>query len=574
MSPSPIRHTKTWVRKLWFLSANVHEEVLISTMRMRQLGLTYGFYRFIIASFLLMANFLLNRDTVGLLTEPTFLEQAVFSIYVVIALVLLFAFFMIKKRSRLQLLLGFVVDVVFLTLFSLYGKISDFQITLLYMVVIAASYMLLSLSRATAVTLMTVLVLIYQQFFRFFFDDIANEQNNLLTFNDSLLLSVSLIAVGFLSWSISQRLAKTEQSLLDHAEEVEKLHAINQAVVKNMVNGVLVLDPEHNIVMINNAAQRFLHLPIDDNACDSPAKIIELSCIIIKQHPAIIGWYRSLPPNCVAELIYDLPPKARETHANQERVIDKLRISSKPLLDHGQILIIEDLSREQSHAQQLKLASLGQLSASIAHEIRNPIAAISQASQLLMEEVRDDDVNAEFYEMIYQQTKRVNSIISDVLSLSRQEIPNQSALDAPNWVQQFLAEHYPHEFIAVTGDTAKPILFYFDANQLEQVMTNLINNALYHTIHQCHDCHDNDVEIRLTKTRTGAFIDVLDHGDGVSEKDLTNLFNPFFTTSKKGTGLGLYLSQSFSEANNAKIRYFREDNKSCFRLIVSNTPVV
>ncbi|STZ09596.1 Sporulation kinase D [Moraxella caprae] len=570
MSPSPIRHTKTWVRKLWFLSANVHEEALISTMRVRQLGLTYGVYRFITACFLLMANFLLNRDKAGLPTEPTFLEQTVFSIYVVVALVLLFAFFMIKKRSRLQLLSGFVVDVVFLTLFALYGKISDFQITLLYMVVIAASYMLLSLSRATTITLMTVSALIYQQFFRFFFETPTTEKN-LLTINDSLLLSVSLIAVGFLSWSISQRLAKAEQSLLDHADEVEKLHTINQAVVKNMVNGVLVLDPERNIVMINNAAQRLLHLPINDNACDSPAKIIELSRIIIKHHPKIIGWYRSLAPNQSAELIYDIPPKTHDKASmSQTHLADKLRISSKPLLEHGQILIIEDLSREQSHAQQLKLASLGQLSASIAHEIRNPLAAISQASQLLMEDVRDDDVNAEFYEMIYQQTKRVNSIISDVLSLSRQEIPNQSALDAPSWVRQFLAEHYPHEFIIVTGDTAKPILFYFDANQLEQVMTNLINNALYHTIHQF---HDNDVEIRLTKTKTGAFIDILDHGEGVSEKDLASLFNPFFTTSKKGTGLGLYLSQSFSEANNAKIRYFREYDKSCFRLIVSNTPV-
>lgn len=163
------------------------------------------------------------------------------------------------------------------------------------MVVIAASYMLLSLSRATAITLMTVSALIYQQSFRFFFETPTTEKN-LLTINDSLLLSVSLIAVGFLSWSISQRLAKAERSLLDHADEVEKLHTINQAVVKNMVNGVLVLDPERNIIMINNAAQRLLHLPIDNNACDSPAKIIELSRIIIKHHPKIIGWYRSLAP--------------------------------------------------------------------------------------------------------------------------------------------------------------------------------------------------------------------------------------------------------------------------------------
>ncbi|OPH39429.1 sensor histidine kinase [Moraxella equi] len=571
MSKSPLKHTKTWVRKLWFLSANVHEEALISAVRVRQLGLVYGVYRFIIASFLLMANFVLNRDQMGLPTQPNTVEQAMFGLYIIIALLMLLAFFIIKKQARSQLMAGFVLDVIFLTLFTLYGKISDFQIILLYMVVIAASYMLLSLSRATVVTLLTVSSVLYQQFFRFFFDGVANEKNNLLTFNDSLLLSVSLVAVGFLSWSISQRLATAERSLLLHADEVEKLHIINQAVVKNMVNGVLVLDPERNIVMINNAAQSLLHLPIDDNACDSPAKILELSRIIIKEHPNIIGWYRSLAPNQSAELIYDPPPKAEEVYANQERVTDKLRISSKPLLEHGQILIIEDLSREQSHAQQLKLASLGQLSASIAHEIRNPLAAISQASQLLMEEVRDDDTNAEFYKMIYQQTKRVNTIILDVLSLSRQEPPNQSIIDASTWMAQFLAEHYPHEFIVMTGDTDMPISFYFDISQLEQVMTNLINNALRHTIHQF---QDNDVEIRLTKTDTGAFIDVLDHGEGVSEKDLASLFNPFFTTSKKGTGLGLYLSQSFSEANNAKIRYFREDNKSCFRLIVSNTPVV
>lgn len=565
----PLRHTKTWVQKLWFLSANVHEEALISSAKVRQLGLVYGVYRFVIATFLLMVNAVLNRNKIGFSIQPSFIEQVSSGLYITISLVLLIVFFIVSKRMRTQLLIGFIIDVVFLTLFTLYSKVSDFQIILLYMVVIATSYMLLSLSRATIITILAISSVIYQQFFRFFFD--AATGKNLLTINDSLLLSISLVAVGFLSWSISQRLAKAEQSLLLHAEEVEKLHTINQAVVKNMVNGVLVLDPMRNIVMINTAAQQMLGLPLDDGACDSPGKILELSRILIKEHPHIIGWYRSLSPNQSAELIYDVPPKSlNQTQDNQTYVADKLRISSKPLLENGQILIIEDLNREQSQAQQLKLASLGQLSASIAHEIRNPLATISNASQLLMEDVGSDDVHAEFYEMIYQQTKRVNTIISDVLSLSRQEPPNQSLLDAPMWITQFIAEHYPHEFIIVTGDTDVPMPFYFDTSQLEQVMTNLINNALRHTVHQF---NDNDVEIRLTKTSTGVFIDVLDHGEGVSEQDLPSLFNPFFTTSKKGTGLGLYLSQSFSEANNAKIRYFRENNMSCFRLVASNTPV-
>lgn len=564
MNPSPLHQTKTWAQKLWFLSANVHEEALISTARVRQLGLIYGVYRFIIAIFLLMASVVLNRNAFGIPIPPNPIEKTTSVLYIGISLGLLFILFLSYRKIRTQLLVGFIIDVVFLTLFALYSKISDFQIILLYMVVIATNYMLLPLIRANIVTLLAISTVLYQQFFHFFFN--PTTEKTLLTLNDSLLLSVSLVAVGFLSWSISQRLAKAEHSLVLHAGEVEKLHNINQAVIKNMVSGVLVLDPSRNIVMINTTAQQMLGLPVDDDACGSPAKIFELSRILIKEHPRIIGWYRTLSANQSAELIYTLPVKSPD-QTNQTHTRDKVRISSKPLLDNGQLLIIEDLRREQSQAQQLKLASLGQLSASIAHEIRNPLASISTASQLLMEDVKDDDVNAEFYEMIYQQTKRINTIISDVISLSRQEPPDQSTLDAPTWVREFLEKHYPHEFVVMIGDTDTPIPFCFDANQLEQVMTNLVANALRHTTPQ--PLH-NDVQIRLTKTPTGAYIDVLDFGRGVQDRDLPNLFNPFFTTSKTGIGLGLYLSQSFSEANNAKIRYFREDNMTCFRLIVSN----
>ncbi len=566
MSPTPIRQTRVFVKKLWFLSANVREETLISIARMRQLGLIYGVYRFIIASFLLMGNFVLDKSVI--ITKKSLIEQIILGSYVVVALILLLMFFTIPKKARTQLFIGFILDVVFLTCFALYSEISDFQIILLHMVMIAASYMLISLSKATIVTLLAVSSVVYQQFFHLFFD--VSTQKTLLSLNDSLLLSVTLVAVGFLSWSISQRLAKTEQSVINHANEVEKLNTINQAVVTNMVNGVLVLDNERNIIMINTAAQKLLSLPLDEHACSTAGKILDLSRIIIKEHPDLIGWYRNVPSDEYAQFIYDLDPTKHIIQPNQGYITDKLRISSKPLLEHGQILIIENLSREQSHAQQLKLASLGQLSASIAHEIRNPLSAISNASQLLMEDVQEGDDNAEFYEIIYQQTKRVNTIISDVLSLSRQEIPDQSKIDALTWLSQFITSHYPDASIAIIGDTEEKISFYFDTGHLEQVMTNLINNALRHTTKQP---HGDDVQIRLTKAEVGAFIDVLDYGTGVKDEDLPSLFHPFFTTSKKGTGLGLYLSQSFSEANHAKILYFREDNKSCFRLIVSCKPV-
>lgn len=566
MSSSPLHHTKVWVKKLWFLSSDTLEEALISTARVRQLGLIYGVYRFIVAIFLLMASAVLNRNALGIPIAPNPIEKTASIVYIALSLILLFVLFVTYTRIRTQLLVGFIVDVVLLTLFTLYSKINDFQIVLLYMVVIATSYMLLPLLRATFVTLLAISTVLYQQFFRFFIE--TDQEKSLLTVGDSLLLSISLVAVGYLSWSISQRLAKVEQSILDQNEDMEKLHSMNQAVIKNMVSGVMVLDPSRNIVMINTAAQQMLGLPVDDDACDSAAKIIELSRILIKDHPKIIAWYRMVTPNQSAVLIYDMPPQFRN-QSNQTHTQDKLRLSSKPLLENGQLIIIEDLYREQSQAEQLKLASLGHLSASIAHEIRNPLASISTASQLLMEDIKDDDVNAEFYEMIYQQTKRINTIISDVISLSRQEPPDQSKLDAPTWIKQFLERNYPHEFVVMTGDVNTPIPFYFDAGHLEQVIINLVANALRHTTPQ--PLH-NDVQIRLTKIPTGAYIDVLDFGQGVQDKDLPSLFHPFFTTSKTGIGLGLYLSQSFSEANNAKIRYFRENDMTCFRLIVSNTP--
>lgn len=564
---SPLKRQATWIRKLWWF--NIRDEALISSARLRQLGLIYGMYRFVIASFLVMTNLVLNSHKAGVVAkaEPSIIEQLSLGLYVAVSLVLLAVFFLYRKKVRTQLFVGFVVDVAFLMLGIMYSQISDFQIILLYMVVIATSYMLLPLTKSNIITLLVVISILYHQFFHLIFD--SPTQKDLLSINDSLLLSVSLVAVGFLSWSISQRLARTEQSLLLHAEEVEKLHAINQAVVKNMVNGIIVLDHDKNIVMINDTAQQMFGLSINEEY-SSQAQALELSRSLIKNHPSLIGWYRSIHAECLAEFIYDIAPKTMfNTDNDLVHTVDKLRVSSKPLLGQGQILIIEDLSREQSQAQQLKLASLGQLSASIAHEIRNPLAAISTASELLIEDANENDVNAEYYQMIYQQTKRVNAIISDVLSLSRQEIPAQSLLDAGVWTRQFVSEHYPCQSVMVVGEDV-PMPFYFDVGHLEQVMTNLVNNALRHTIHQFDEC---DVKIRLTKIASGVFIDVLDYGDGVSKQNLPNLFNPFFTTSQKGTGLGLYLSQSFSEANQAKIRYFRENNMSCFRLIVSGTPV-
>ena len=550
-----VHQTRDLVKSLWFRFANVSSESLASDARVRQVGLIYSVYRFIVSTFLLMTSYAIIKGKAQVVT-PSLVESVIITSYLALSLFLLLLFYLVPTYARRQLMLGFVFDIILLTVYTIHGSISDMQIVLLYMIVVAASFMLLPLSRAACVVVASIIAIAYQQLSASFTDVEIN-----MTFGDSLLLAICLVAVGFLSWSVSQRLTMAEESVSLHAKEVEKLNIINNIVVKNMVNGVLVVDENRNIVMINESAKRLLRLPNTANIeiYNNPAKMIDLARLIVREHPRLTHWYRTINPEMAVSWIYELRPDSNNPS-------DKLRLNNRPLAKYGQLIIIEDISREQSHAQKLKLASLGELSASIAHEIRNPLGAISQASQLLVEDKDPNDPNGELYQMIYSQTQRVNNIIEDVLSLSRQEIPDQEPINVYRWISEFIAQHYYDKNILINiAKNDRNTVIYFDPNHLEQVMINLVNNALRHTVSLLGQA---DVEIRLSVYDDRALIDVIDNGVGIPDGDISQLFHPFFTTSKKGTGLGLYLSQSFSEANNAKIRYLKYD-KSCFRLIAS-----
>src|SRR5690606_2260171 len=208
----------------------------------------------------------------------------------------------------------------------------------------------------------------------------------------------------------------------------------------------------------------------------------------------------------------------------------------------------------------LKLASLGQLTASIAHEIRNPLAAISQASQLLIEDIEesqtaDNDAstndkmacNHELYKMIFTQTKRVNRIIEDVLKLSRQQIANQQIIVLADWMPTFLDNYFQGHDVFLRSHTQPTISF--DTHQLEQILINLINNGLRHSSGAIPHAI---VDVVIYSADSDVTINVLDDGTGVSDVDLTHLSNPFITTEEAGPGLGLYLWQAFCEANHAR----------------------
>ncbi len=545
----------------------LEQDDILPVPQLRKLGMIYSSYRFIVSLFFMLMVYITVR-TDGSLSLPSFLQQTVLSFYVLLSLILLGLFYTVGKHIRRQLAFGLALDVIILSLLLYTSGAPDLQLTMLYMVVVAASFMLLHGSQALIITLLAIIFVIYQQFFY----AMANSMS-LANLGNALLMSASFLAVGGLSWSISQRLVQLEKVAVRHAKEVERLNSINQEVISQMVNGVIVIDNKQ-VVLANLAAYQLLSIPSRHDNKSKPVAAFEQQ--LGQQHLQLFNACLSVAAGLTRTFIYELPAVANSS------IIGKLRVDIIPLKDESKLIILEDLRREQASAQQLKLASLGQLTASIAHEIRNPLAAISQASQLLIEDVIESEMdndnalnpfannhinsqmtgNHELYKMIFSQTKRVNRIIEDVLKLSRQQTANQQTIILADWMPVFLDNYFKGHDVFLHVLTQPTISF--DIHQLEQVFINLINNGLRYSSY----AHPHAfVEIEIYCADNDVIIDVLDGGTGVNADDLSALFNPFFTTEQSGTGLGLYLSQAFCEANQARLLYVPEHQKTCFRLI-------
>jgi len=222
-------------------------------------------------------------------------------------------------------------------------------------------------------------------------------------------------------------------------------------------------------------------------------------------------------------------------------------------------------------AQQLKMAALARLTASIAHEIRNPLGAMSNAAQLLGESVPDEGEAKRLTRIIEEQSRRMNVIVQNVTQLSRRDHVNQVRLSLTVWLADFVVQyceavHVPAEAFARIGDSADIL---FDPDQFNQVITNLSQNALRHSPPFT---GTPLIKFLIGKDADGRpVLDVIDWGSGIPPAVVDNIFDPFFTTTPKGTGLGLYIAKELCEGNGGSIDYFPGDGGvgSRFRITCS-----
>jgi two-component system, NtrC family, sensor histidine kinase PilS len=239
------------------------------------------------------------------------------------------------------------------------------------------------------------------------------------------------------------------------------------------------------------------------------------------------------------------------------------------LLDAGteeqfSVLFVEDTTRAREQAQQLKLAALGRLTANIAHEIRNPLAAISHAAELLDEEKRLEDRDR-LTRIIRDNTLRLERLVSDVLQLNRRDRAAREAIRMPAWllafVEEFVAnERVPADRLAV--EAAAHAAVEFDQEHLHQVMWNLLRNAVRYA-----RAEPRSVIVRVARFADRVELSIIDNGPGVAAASQGQLFEPFFTTEAKGTGLGLYLARELCEANRATLEYVNDMPGAHFRVV-------
>ena len=518
----------------------------------KKIGNVYNGYRIIIAiffsfSFMLALKTAQHDYWVLINLFPTF-----FYFFFSITLFILYYFY---PKNPL-LMVGLTVDALVLTTLLYFSGGNDLQVILLFLVQVAAAFMLVRSNQAILLTIFAITLVIYQQFYQTLKSDV-----NYALVNNVASMAISFIGVAYLSYTLSKRLKQIERLSERQVNEVNALNAINNKIVQIIDQGVVVLSHDLEIFIANDTAIDQLHLPktLDNfNLPDiSPLLAARLAPII--QEPEATLIVRLDVPTTRTPLAVGIEPN------NQS--FNDLRLRITQLRQQYAIIFIEDLRHEFSRAQQLKLASLGQLSASIAHEIRNPLATISQASQLLMEEVNEadsglSDDNILLYEMIYHQTIRVNKIIEDVLKLSRQQRPNFVYIEPKTWLNDFIQENFSGHDIFLHCHTDKG--FMFDNHQLAQILVNLINNGLrFSSKTQPHAF----VTLQVYEFGKSIHIDVIDTGHGVAKENIQYLFNPFFTTDNQGTGLGLYLSQAFCQANYANLEYVPGEGQTCFRII-------
>lgn len=445
------------------------------------------------------------------------------------------------SQTLLALLAG---DIFFLGLAMIAGGSSGAPLPILLFPQLAASGWLLRTRVAFFHAALAALLLLVLEAWRGLGGTVGGPQ----------IFQTALVCIGYFAMVgiavVIGRYTKASEDLAtQRGIDVANLEQVNRLIIQDMQDGVLVVDL-NGVVRGHNA--QVTRLLGGFGRMRGGMRLAEFSTTLHDY------WRRWDEDQTEA-----LPPFKVEATQRLLRV-RLVRIGSG--LHGGTLIYLEDLGRAQNEAQQMKLAAMGRLTASIAHEVRNPLSAINQAAQLLEEDGAVAPGGARLLAMIRNNARRIDRIVGEVLQLNRRDRQQPEAVPLAEFMQTIVDEIVQGEGIsrrAITIDVDPSLLVTFDRGHLSQIAWNLVRNAWQH-------CQKRDGSISIA-ARAGymgdaVIFELADDGPGIAAENHAHIFEPFFTTRPGGTGLGLYIARELADANGAALELLPKHPGAMFRI--------
>ncbi len=379
-----------------------------------------------------------------------------------------------------------------------------------------------------------------------------------MQFTPAGLLGAMLFLVALAVYPYARRLAESEALAEQRGIDLKNLSELSEYIIQQLRESIVVVDDANVVRLVNESAAAHLGAP-DLHPGRPLADVSPALAALIARWRAGEAPDTEQPPLTSADGSTGIVPQIAPMGAGR----------AGPLL-----VFLEDPAHMAERVQQMKLASLGRLSASIAHEIRNPVGAMSHAGQLLAESAEIPPEERRLVEIITTNGSRVSSIIDSVLSMSRRQHSRPEKLELGEWLARFVADYsssheLPDNALTVRG-VDRPMEVRMDPLHLNQIAWNLCDNAVRYASE-----HGGGIAVELDAGRLPGsgrpYLDVADRGPGVADEVRERIFEPFVTGTHGGTGLGLYLSRELCESNGAVLRYLpRDGGGSIFRIVFAD----
>lgn len=468
-----------------------------------------------------------------------------------------------RKRFLLQLTTQILGDIAVVSILYIAAGGSKSGLAILYLFPLAGGAILAPLIPAFFFVAAVTLILLGESAYALLVQQSVEE-----SISQAGLYGAAFFVAVFAINRLAARLIKQEALADERGSALQLQEAINRLVIADMGDGILVVRRDGMVMTSNPAAEKMLGLSLSRQARG----------LRLPDHPTLVPiaeaffvWASragAADPDAeqgstfvqVKPAYVSVATSAQDAWASRRELATHLKLRFARVGGYGDdvpqdrtIIFMRDVSEIDNQAQQLKLASMGRLTASIAHEVRNPLAAISYSASLLLEESSDAG-HIRLLTIVTENVTRLNRMIEDILRLSRKvQRPTEPLALAPvvsAIVAEFMETHaVPPELIRMTPIGAYRI--WFDGMHLQEVLLNLLSNALRYASRLPDSIRIDIVPVSASRLE----LHVQDDGASITPEVRAHLFEPFYTTSNKGTGLGLYLARELCLNNGAVLDY-------------------